>query len=147
MSDGKALSVAQRRQRQTASITHGLYIRSESGMRVRYRKVRRLVERMRTCMPWLADSDVPACRAWAELEYLGARMFAELEKGGIVTPDGEPRRLVTELRQLRQAQVAIARELGMTPAARMSLRVDDSRARSLDAVRRLHQAEGEDEGE
>jgi hypothetical protein len=41
-------------------------------------------------MPWLVASDLPACRAWAELEILGSRAFAELERNGVVNDEGEP---------------------------------------------------------
>jgi hypothetical protein len=87
---------------------------------------------MRAVMPWLDDSDIPAARAWAELEILGATAFADLIKRGMTTDKGEPRRLLAEYRQLRQAQLGYERDLGMTPASRMSLRVGDSKARSLD---------------
>ena len=85
------------------------------------------------------NADQPACRAWAELELLGARAFAELETNGITTAKGEPRRLLVEFRQLRQAQLAYERDLGMTPSARMSLRVGDSKARATDVVSLLAQ--------
>lgn len=29
-------------------------------------------------MPWLEDSDMPAARAWAELEYLCGSVYAEI---------------------------------------------------------------------
>src|SRR5204863_9552884 len=120
---GGAVTPAERRQRQLAPVKTGLYVRAESGLKLRHRKVRRLVTKMRAAMPWLADADLPACRAWAELELLGAQAFAELHENGITTPKGEPRRLLAEFRQLRTAQLAYERDLGMTPAARMSLRV------------------------
>ena len=106
----------------------GLYVKAPSGMRVRHRKTRRLVEKMRTQMPWLEPSDLPACRAWAELEILGANAFSELLGSGLLNAEGEPRRLLTDLRQLRQVQLAYARELGMTPAARMAIKANGTRA-------------------
>jgi hypothetical protein len=95
---------------------------------------------MRAVMPWLDPSDEPTCRVWAELEILGAGMFVELTANGIVTEKGEPRRLLTEFRQLRTAQFSFERELGMTPAARMTLQVGDSRSRALDLTAQI--AEG-----
>ena len=106
----------------------GLYIKAENGMKLRHRRIRRLVEKMRVTMIWLEPSDLPAARAWAELEILGANVFAELAANGVTNPQGEPRRLLTELRQLRQAQLAYARELGMTPAARMAIKANGTRA-------------------
>jgi len=115
----------------------GMYVKAPNGLRLRHRRVRRLVAKMHESMPWLAPADLPACRAWAELEILGARAFAELETNGITNTAGEPRRLLGEYRQLRQAQLAYERDLGMTPAARMALRVNDSRARSTDLLAQL----------
>jgi hypothetical protein len=92
------------------------------------RKVQRLVERLRGVMPWLEQSDLPACRAWAELEILSTTVFAELHRNGILNTEGEPRRLLGEFRQLRQAQLAFERELGMTPAARMAIKANGTRA-------------------
>lgn len=107
---------------------HGLYVKAPNGIRLRSRKVQRLVERLRTVMPWLEQSDLPACRAWAELEILSTTVFAELHRNGILNTEGEPRRLISEFRQLRQTQLAFERELGMTPAARMAIKVNGTRA-------------------
>jgi hypothetical protein len=137
---GRGVSPAERRQRQLAPLKTGLYVKAESGLKLRHRKVRRLITKMHAAMPWLEPADQPACRAWAELEILGARAFAELETNGITNAAGEPRRLLGEFRQLRQAQLAYERDLGMTPAARMSLRLGDSRARTQDVVALLAEA-------
>ena len=106
----------------------GIYARSPSALVVRARKVRRLVERLRRTMPWLEESDLPACRAWAELEILSASVFTALTADGLVNAEGEPRKLLTEFRQLRQSQLAYERELGMTPAARMAIKANGTRA-------------------
>ena len=121
----------------------GLYIKTAKGLRLRHRKVRRLVEKIRASMPWLERSDVPACRAWAELEILGATVFAELHLNGITNVEGEPRRLLTEYRQLRQAQLAYERELGMTPAARMAIKANGTRA-ALDLAAAMAKADETD---
>src|ERR1039457_5541721 len=75
MSSDKGQEVANRQPRRHAGT--GLYVKAPSGMRLRHRKIRRLVEKMRTEMPWIEPSDLPACRAWAELEILGACAFSE----------------------------------------------------------------------
>jgi len=106
------VTAAEREQRQLAPVKTGLYVKSESGLQLKHRKVRRLVTKMRAAMPWLADADLPACRAWAELELLGARAFAELELNGLTNESGEPRRLLAEFRQLRTAHLAYERDLG-----------------------------------
>jgi hypothetical protein len=92
---------------------------------------------MKRAMPWLRASDDPACRAWAELEILCASMFVELTVDGHLTDNGQPRRLLTEYRLLRQTQLSYERELGMTPQARMQLQVGDSRSRALDVTAEL----------
>jgi hypothetical protein len=107
---------------------HSLYVRSASGLKLRDRKVQRLVRAMRVAMPWLEDSDVPACRAWAQLEILSDQAFAILRMIGIIDRQGNPKRLLTDFRQLRQAQLAYERELGMTPQARMQLKANNTRA-------------------
>jgi hypothetical protein len=100
----------------------GLYMKSANGLKLRHRRVRRLVEKIRDALPWLEASDVPAARAWAELEILAANAFAELITNGLTNDQGEPRRLLTEFRQLRQAQLAYERDLGMTPASRIAIK-------------------------
>lgn len=120
----------------------GLYLKSADGLRIRHRKVRRLVQKMRILMPWLEPSDIPCARAWAELEILGANVFAELIANGVSNHEGEPRRLLTELRQLRQTQLAYERELGMTPAARVAIKASGTRA-ALDLVAMMSSDEKE----
>ncbi len=88
---------------------------------------------MHTVMPWLERSDIPCARTWAELEILGANVFAELMATGLTNSEGEPRRLLTELRQLRQTQLAYERELGMTPAAKVAIKASGPKA-ALDLV-------------
>lgn len=105
-----------------ARIKHGLFVRAADGLKTRDRKVTRLAQKMRVTMPWLEPSDMPAARAWAELEVLTGQVYATLRSIGIANGKGEPRRLLTDYRQLRQAQLTFARELGMTPAARMAIK-------------------------
>ena len=123
----------------------GLYAKSPNALAILSRKVRRLVERLRRTMPWLEPSDLPACRAWAELEILSAGAFAALTAEGLTNAQGEPRRLLSEFRQLRQAQLAYERELGMTPAARMALKANGTRA-ALDLAAALARDDGRADG-
>jgi hypothetical protein len=108
----------------------GLYVRSASGLKLRDRKVQRLVRAMRVAMPWLEEADIPTCRAWAQLEILADIAYAMLTRIGIISNNVkcEPRRLLKDYRQLRQAQLQYAKELGMTPAARMAIKAGGSRA-------------------
>jgi hypothetical protein len=118
-----------RKERQVAQVKHGLYVRSTNGLRLRDEKVRRLVRRMRVAMPWLEDADEPTARSWAQIEVLADMAHTILRKIGITSNGSEPRRLLTDFRQLRLAQLQYARELGMTPASRQALRT----ARTNDA--------------
>lgn len=121
----------------------GLYVKSPNGLKLRDRKTQRLVRKMRAAMHWLEDADVPACRAWAQLEILADRAFAYLHALDIVNAKGETRRLVDDIRKLRLAQLAYARELGMTPAARMVIKATGTRA-ALDIVGALASDEAAD---
>lgn len=119
----RALTPAERRQRQLAPIKSGLYVRAPNGRQIRDKKVRRLVSKMHDVMPWLAPSDRPACRAWAELEILSSHVFADLVQRGLTDEAGDPRRLVSEYRGLRRLQLDYEKELGMTPSARAAIGV------------------------
>ncbi len=144
---GQQLSAVEQRQRERAALKSGLYVKSPNGLKLRYRKVRRLVRKMQAVMPWLDPADDPACRAWAELEILGAYAFADLVEQGLTNKEGDPRRLLGEFRMMRQTQLAYERDLGMTPASRMALRVGDSRGKALDAASRVQRLRGEQDGD
>jgi hypothetical protein len=90
--------------------------------------VTRLVKKMRDVMPWIEQADIPAARAWAEMEYLAGQVYAVLRAMHPVIPDGEARRLLDDYRKLRQTQAVFARELGMTPASRMALKASGTSA-------------------
>jgi len=61
---------------------------------------------------------------------------------GLLNAEGEPRRLLTDFRQLRQVQLSYERELGMTPAARMAIKASGTRA-ALDLVAMMAKPAGE----
>ena len=109
-------------------LSTGLYVKSENGRKLRDLVVRRLTRKMRIRMPWLEDSDEPACRGWAQLEVIASKVYAELREHGFTNGDGEPRKLLSEFRQLRQTQLAYERELGMTPASRMAMKASGTHA-------------------
>lgn len=115
-----AVTSSQRRQRQVVPISHGLYVRTQNGRQLRDRSVQRLVGKLRGVLA-LEDADVPTARAWCEVEILARLVFAELRATGLVTGQGEPRRLLAEYRGLRATQLTYARELGLTPASRHAL--------------------------
>jgi hypothetical protein len=125
-------------------VRSGLYAKSAPIMRLRARKVRRLVLQMRKAMPWIEDSDLPACRGWADLELLSASVGYCLAQLGPVNDNGEPRRLLTEFRHLKLAQLAHERELGMTPAARIAIKANATSA-AVDLAAQLAAATGAEE--
>lgn len=114
----------------------GLYVKSPNGLKLRDRRVQRLVRKMTVAMPWLEPTDIPACRAWAEFEVLAGQVYAALRAMGVVNAKGEGRRLLHDYRLLRQAQAIFARELGLTPAARMALKTSGHGA-EIDITARL----------
>jgi hypothetical protein len=118
----------------------GLYVRAQPGLKLRDKKVERLARKMRGVMPWLEPSDMPAARAWAEFEYLAGQVYAALRGFGVLNREGEARRLLDDYRKLRQTQVVLARELGMTPAARMAIKANGTKA-ALDLAAAMATAE------
>jgi hypothetical protein len=79
---------------------------------------------MRKVCPWLSDSDIPACRGWAQLQILGDLIFSRLRNEGPITSSGEAKKLVAEFRALKAAELTDSRELGLTPAARKAMAGD-----------------------
>ena len=79
-------------------------------------------------MPWLTSADMPAMRGWAELEVLSATVFAWLLKLNVLNSKGEPRRLLSEHRQMKLAQLSYESALGMTPPSRATLKLNVTRA-------------------
>jgi hypothetical protein len=106
----------------------GVYERSDSALRVRAQRVRRLVSAMRREMPWLTRADGPAMKGWAELEVLSATVFAWLLKLNVLNSTGEPRKLLDQHRQMKLAQLEFERELGMTPLSRSTLKLNSTHA-------------------
>jgi hypothetical protein len=86
----------------------------------------RAFEHQRNSRPAIAGREdrplrVPTARTRAEFEYLAEQIYAAIRGMGRST-DGEARRLVDDYRKLHQTQAAFARELGITPAARMTIK-------------------------
>jgi hypothetical protein len=106
----------------------GLYAKSDSALRIRAERVRRIVANMRKVCPWLTAADTPAMRGWAELEVLSATVFAWLLRLNVLTAGGEPRRLLDQHRQLKIAQLSYEVQLGMTPLSRATLKLNTTRA-------------------
>ncbi len=123
----------------------GLYVKSRNGRKLRDLTVYRLIRKMRIAMPWIEDSDEPACRAWAQLEVMASKAYAELRDHGLLGAGGEPRRLLSEFKGLRSTQLSYERELGMTPASRMALKATGMRVPVDLAARMANDDESNDE--
>ena len=81
-----------------------------------------MVRSMKKVMPWLQPSDLPAMRAYCELEYICAAAFNALTSAGLFDKEGGVRRLGHDYRKFRATQAMLMRELGMTPVARAALK-------------------------
>jgi phage terminase small subunit len=79
-------------------------------------------------LPWLEDADLPACRAWSELEVLASRACGELRDNGLVNEHGQPRSMIDIYRKLRRTQATIGNSLGMSPAARIAIKANQTKA-------------------
>lgn len=113
---------------------HGFYSHDKNTLQLRARAVRRLVNKAYEVAPWLSPTDMPTVRSWAELAKLKAAAFAVLEKVGPYRVDGNDvsaRRLLKEYMRLSALELSYARELGFTPAARVSLGVHQLIAQDL----------------
>jgi hypothetical protein len=106
----------------------GLYIKAQAGLKLRDKRVERLARKVRGLCHWLEPSDYPMVRAWSEMETLAGQAYAVLRGLGMLTSDGEGKRLLHDYRLLRQTQAMLARELGMTPAARTAIGASGKRA-------------------
>jgi phage terminase small subunit len=111
-------SIAERRK----PVTTGLYVRAHAGLRLRDKKVERLARKARALMPFLTDSDMPLLRTFCEMEYLCGIVYAALMRDGVLTQEGTAtKRLFHDYRQMRQAQIVLGAQLGMTPASRSAI--------------------------
>ncbi len=98
-------------------------------------------------MPWLSDVDVPALRAWAELEVLSRQAYDKIRERGIVADDGTPYALVDTYQRLRKTQLSFERELAMTPKSRSDIQSGGRTPLPLDAtydrIKKTHDARHE----
>ena len=92
-----------------------------SPFEVRRRRIGHIIRRLRVVAPWLELSDLATSRAWCELEVIGAELFAKILERGVENGD-EVRAIVDAHGRVRQRQLAYARQLGLTVAARKALR-------------------------
>ncbi len=109
------------------SRANGLYVCAQPGLKLKDRRVLRPAAKVRAAMPWLEPSDQPVLRAWCEMEILCEQAFAALRAFGMLTREGEARRLFHDYRQMRQTQAVYANALGLTPAARIAIKATGTR--------------------
>lgn len=101
--------------------------RSARAMRLRSRRVKPMVKKILDKCAWIEQSDVSTVRAYVDLELLGAALMADfLEHGAL--KDGLPRPVIDKIIAIRRAQLTYASALGLTPAARQSIRASGTSA-------------------
>jgi hypothetical protein len=115
----------------------------------RDQRVRRILRAARVVMPWLSDVDVPALRAWAELEVLSRQAYDKIRERGIVADDGTPYALVETYQRLRKTQLSFETQLAMTPKSRADIQGGGRASLPLDAtyerIQKTHDARHKDE--
>src|SRR5439155_17989797 len=72
------MTPAERRQRQLAPVRSTIYVKAPAGRQLRDRAVQRLAAKLRQALSWLTPSDLPAARAWCEIEVLRRLVFREV---------------------------------------------------------------------
>jgi hypothetical protein len=118
------------------ALRHGLYANTKSGLALRDRKVRRLAQKIRHECQWIGPEDMATLRGFCELEYMTASAWTLLEKLSVVSGvakdgDVQVRRLANDYDRWMKTKLSYATALGLTPAARASLRVDTYQGDSL----------------
>jgi hypothetical protein len=120
----------------------------KSGAHSFNRRTSRLSAKLWDALPWLADTDEPVVRAWAQAEILSTELFAYLMKEGVINSDGGVSGLLAEWRRTKQHQLKLEQEMGMTPSSRAKLGLDIARGQSIDfAVAIAETREAQKDGE
>lgn len=125
----------------TAAVTHGA--RSSHLLEWAAPAADALAVQMVEEAPHLAPEDRHAVRGWAIAEVIVQHLTTWIEQHGPLDEDGHPRKVLDSLRMwLARAEVARAR-LGLDPAARVALAVDELHARrQAAALADVDRAEG-----
>lgn len=87
---------------------------------------------------WLGPTDYGTALRLAEMYIKHRRLAEHLEQYGIVTAEGEPKRALSEFRQLADSILRHEERLGLPAAARYALRLDAFRGDSF--ASRMQQA-------
>lgn len=86
------------------------------------------MRKMRALCPWLERSDIHVMRRFAELELLASAAYAQLRARPVADDEGRSRRLLDDYRRLVALQIVVARELGLSPAARQAIGANSANA-------------------
>ena len=124
------------------------YRRAVNGAKQRNAEFRRLFAAVRRSLPWIEKADLPAVASWVELELICNAAFDALSETGLLRTDSEARdgdvkQLANTYQAMRKTQLAYSRELGMTPAARMAIKLTGTRV-ALDLAAQLANPDVED---
>jgi len=126
------LSRSAQKQRQLAPVKHGLY-RTRTGLpRQDRRRLAQYESDLLRLLPWLEASDSSTVRSFCYLLLLRDKILSALGDRGVLTDEGDVRRLAAELRQTLTVLLNYGRELGLSPASRMSLGLASARGRAID---------------
>jgi hypothetical protein len=117
--------------------------RSARAMRLRSRRVKPMVKKILDNCPWIEQSDISTVRGFVDLELLGAALMADFLENGALK-EGLPRPVIDKIIAIRRAQLTFASALGLTPAARQSIRASGTSA-AVDLALAAHRR-GEVEG-
>ncbi|MGC2221831.1 MAG: hypothetical protein WA624_05420 [Methylocella sp.] len=118
--------------------------KKKSPFEVRRRRIGHIMRRLRVIAPWLEHSDLATARAYCELEVIGAELFSKIVERGVEKGD-EVRAIVDAHGRVRQRQLAYARQLGLTVAARKALRASGKPA--FDIIDAIASAAKDDDDE
>jgi hypothetical protein len=106
----------------------GLYVHARPGLILRDAKVTRLKRKLYIQAPWLTDADAAIARRFCELQVLIEQVYAFIRSTGVLTPTGEIKTAVDAHRRMTLARNQLATQLGLTPASRMAIKADGTRA-------------------
>jgi len=142
---GYNVTPAVRKQRSEAATKHGIY-RTRSGIRpADRRKLARYERELVSIAPWIQATDAGSVRSFCFLLVLRDKLLVAIsEAGGILNNEGEPRRLVSELRGTLTTLLAYSNALGLTPQARAALGLNVARGRALTLAATLDDEEDDE---
>jgi hypothetical protein len=118
-----------------------IYARTKTAVRERDRRMERLAKTAYEFLG-LKPSDRPAVKAWAQMELLATEAYHAIRRNGVE----KSIKLFNDYRMFRGTQLQWAKEIGLTPQARLRL-TDGKDEREPDLVTRLAAWTDADEAE